>query len=685
MTNNKHPRDEEEERNNNSRRTASSSTPSKEQAIAYEVIPSIQARAHINSMAQYRSMYEASIKDSDTFWADAARTHLEWFRDFDTPSVGNLTDGDVAWFLNGKLNVSTNCIDRHVRTQGDKVAIIWEADEPGQGKKITYSQLLQETCRVANVMKAQGIKKGDTVAIYMPMVPELAYTMLACARMGAVHSIVFAGFSADALRDRIRDAASQWVFTCDEGVRGGRTLLLKQTVDAAIAPLTCVLKVFVFQRTGSSRVVYHPTRDIEMTRAMASVRPYCPAQVMDSEDELFILYTSGSTGSPKGVVHTTAGYLLYAAMTTKYVFDVQDHDVFACVADCGWITGHSYIIYGPLACGATTLMFESTPMYPNAGRYWDVVQTHRVTQFYTAPTAIRALMACSPTYLDNVDRSSLRILGTVGEPINPEAWKWYYHQVGGGKCAIVDTYWQTETGGHIGTGLPGATPMKPGSCSFPFFGISFALMDNAGKECLGNDVEGRLCVTKPWPGMARTVYNDHARYCAVYLAPHPGYYFTGDGAYRDLDGYYYITGRMDDVLCTSGHRIGTAEIESALVAHAVVAEAAVIGFPHSIKGEGICCFVVLVHGIPLIDQGETMVAELKRQVRLIIGAFATPDVMIVTTGLPKTRSGKIMRRVLRKIAAGEADALGDISTMADPEVVQTLISHASTAMAGKKY
>ena len=648
----------------------------------YPVLENVAKGAYIQGMDAYRAEYEESMKQNATYWAGKAREHISWFRDFDTPMIGGFEHGDVAWFLNGQLNVSTNCIDRHVEKNGDKVAIIWESDEPNESQHITYNQLLRETCRVANAMKAAGVQKGDTVAIYMPMIPELAYVMLACTRIGAPHSIVFAGFSSQALRDRIIDAKSKWVFTTDEGKRGGRTLPLKKTVDSAIKGLDCVEKVFVFQRTNNPAVKMNPEIDIDMTVELAKQRPYCVAEKMDSEDTLFILYTSGSTGSPKGVAHSTAGYLLYTMMTSKYVFDIRPDDIYACVADCGWITGHSYIVYGPLANGATTVMFESTPMYPDCGRYWDVVQRHRITQFYTAPTAIRALMAHGDESVKKYDRGTLRILGTVGEPINPEAWKWYYDVVGEQKCMIVDTYWQTETGGHMGTGLPGVTLMKPGSCSLPFFGIEFALVDDQGKELIGNSVEGRLCVKRPWPGMARTVYGDHNRYLNVYMKPYPGYYFTGDGCRRDEDGYYWITGRVDDVLTTSGHRIGTAEIESALVAHPVVAEAAVIGFPHKVKGEGICCCVVLVNGI---DPSENITTELRQQVRKVIGAFATPDAMVCTPGLPKTRSGKIMRRILRKIAAGEESQLGDVSTLADPSVIDSLITNVKAAMHGKDF
>ncbi|ETO81702.1 acetate-CoA ligase [Phytophthora nicotianae P1976] len=648
----------------------------------YPVPDGFSKTAHVQSMEQYEAMYKRSLEDPESFWGELGRENLDWFREFDQAVVGTVNKGDTAWFLNGETNVSVNCIDRHVKKHPNKTAIIWEADEIGQGREISYTELLEETCRIANAMKHAGVRRGDTVAIYMPMIPEVAFVMLACTRIGAVHSVVFAGFSADALRDRIVDAQTQWVFTSDEGKRGGRTLPLKQIVDHAVNGLDFVRKVFVFKRTHNPEVKMNPKIDVDMDQELLRHRPYCPAEFMNSEDLMFILYTSGSTGTPKGIAHTTAGYLLYAMMTAKYTFDLHDDDIFACVADAGWITGHSYIIYGPLANGVTTLMFESTPMYPDHGRYWDLIQRYKVTKFYTAPTAIRALMARGNDKIKEYDLSSLKILGSVGEPINPEAWKWYYEVVGNRQCYIADTYWQTETGGHIGVGLPGATPMKPGSCTKPFFGIDFVVTDENGNEIKGNDIEGQLCIRKPWPGMARTVYGDHNRYLKVYMSSHKGLYFTGDGCRRDKDGYYFITGRIDDVLCTSGHRIGTAEIESALVAHNVVAEAAVIGIPHRIKGEGICCFVMLVDGV---NGSNDVEKELVQQVRAQIGAFATPDLIVLVPGLPKTRSGKIMRRVLRKISHGEEDSLGDVSTLADPSVVPTLITNTKASLAGKTF
>jgi acetyl-CoA synthetase len=519
-----------------------------EDAQTFPIIDAVAKNAHVKGMAAYEALYKQSIEDPDTFWAKAARENLSWFHDFDQTLSGSLAKGDIAWFTNGKLNVSHNCIDRHIPTRGDKTAIIWEADEPGHSKHITYKELLQETCRVANAMKAQGVKKGDTVAVYMPMIPELVYVMLACTRIGAIHSVVFAGFSSDSLRDRIVDAKSKWVFTSDEGKRGGRTLPLKEIVDHAVHGLEFVRRVFVFKRTNNQFVTYNKHLDIDMSAELSKHRPYCAPEWMDSEDLLFVLYTSGSTGTPKGVAHTTAGYLLYTMLTTKYTFDLHDDDIHACVADCGWITGHSYIVYGPLANGTTTVMFESTPVYPDPGRYWELVQRHKITTFYTAPTAIRALMAHGDEYVKKYDRSTLRILGSVGEPINPEAWRWYYNVVGEGKCYVTDTYWQTETGGHVGVGLSGVTPMKPGSCTKPFFGIDFVLTDDKGTIYESVEAEGELCIRRPWPGMARTVFGDHNRYLAVYMASHKGLYFTGDGAKRDKDGYLFITGRIDGTL-----------------------------------------------------------------------------------------------------------------------------------------
>ncbi|CAM9250579.1 unnamed protein product [Ectocarpus fasciculatus] len=631
-----------------------------------------------DGMKTYEAMHKQSLEEPDTFWGDAARSTLKWFREFDRVSQGGFDTGDVAWFTGGQLNACYNCIDQHLPQRAKQVAILHEGDEPGVVTKITYEELLRQVCRMANAMKELGVKKGDFVTLYMPMVPEAAVAMLACARLGAPHSVVFAGFSAEALRDRIVDANSKWVFTTDEGRRGGKTLHLKSIVDKAVEDADCVEKVLVITATGAK--VPMGERDVQMSEMLPRMRPYCPCETMDSEDLLFILYTSGSTGRPKGVAHTTAGYLLYTGMTTKHAFGLEEGDVFACVADVGWITGHSYIVYGPLVNGATTLMFESTPMYPNHGRYWDVVQRHKVTQFYTAPTAIRALMSCGPEIISDYDLSSLRVLGSVGEPINPEAWRWYNEHVGKGKCHIVDTFWQTETGGHVMLPLANVTPTKPGSCSFPFFGIEPAVLNaQTGEEVTGNDVEGVLAFKRPWPSLARTVYGDHKRYMDVYLNPYKGYYFTGDGCHRDSDGFYWITGRVDDVLNVSGHRIGTAEVESALVLHPAVSEAAVVGFPDPIKGQAICCYVTFVSGY---TESPELLKELVKQVATHIGPFARPGMIVGTPGLPKTRSGKIMRRILRKIAEGEADKLGDTSTLADPSIVEGLVEKAN-ALLGK--
>lgn len=639
--------------------------------------PQSLSSTHMRSFEEYKRMHAESITNPESFWGAMARKHLSWFRDFTEVSGGSFESGDVRWFADGQLNACYNCVDRHVASgKGDSIAIIYEGDEPGDVMKFTYKQVLQEVCRIANVLTYHGVRKGDTVAVYMPMIPSVAFAILACARIGAIHSVVFAGFSSDSLRDRILDARSKWVLTADEGRRGGRTIPLKLTTDAAVAQCPCVEKVFVFQRTNAN-VPYGP-QDVRMDVELPKARPYCPAVTMDAEDTLFLLYTSGSTGKPKGVAHSTAGYLLYTALTSLYVFDLQPGDVYACVADVGWITGHSYILYGPLCNGATTLMFESTPLYPSPSRYWDVVERHKVTQFYTAPTAIRALMRYGEEPVQRYDRSSLRILGSVGEPINPEAWRWYHQVVGNSKCVVVDTYWQTETGGHIITPLPGAIPTKPGSATLPFFGIQIALKNFDGNVVEGNCKSGVVCVTQPWPSMARTIYGDHDRYLATYMRPFEHCYFTGDGAYRDKDGYLWITGRVDDVLNVAGHRLGSSELESCLVEHQSVSEAAVIGFPHETKGEGICCYVTLKEGVA---ESDDMVTQLRSQVRSKIGPFATPDYIVLTPGLPKTRSGKIMRRVLRKIISQQTDQLGDITTLADPSVVHDLISRVNAVLA----
>jgi|EP00945_MAST-04E_sp_MAST-4E-sp1_P005096 acetyl-CoA synthetase len=655
------------------------------ETATYAVNERVARGAHVRGMDGYQAMYDRSINENSEFWGEQARKNLTWFRDFTDVRQGGFENGDVAWFTGGKLNVSYNCIDRHIKTKGDQVAIIWEGDEPGNVKKFTYKEVLRNVCQIAEVFKKQGVRKGDCVTLYMPMIPECAFVMLALTRLGAPHSVVFAGFSAEALRDRIVDGNSKFLVTADEGVRGGRKIPLKKTADAAVASIpdsaggpALVQTCFLFQRTGAD-VNFVAGRDLWMNRSaedpVANARPFIPCEEMDSEDTLFYLYTSGSTGKPKGIAHSTAGYLLYAQMTQKYVFDYREGDVYACVADCGWITGHTYIVYAPLANGGTTLMFESTPLYPNASRYWDMVERHQITQFYTAPTAIRALMTYGDDPVKKHDLSSLRVLGTVGEPINPAAWVWYYNVVGGGQCQIVDTWWQTETGGNMLTPLPGCTPTKPGSATLPFFGVDPLLVDaNSGEEIpwkQGEKSEGVLCIRRPWPGMARTVFGNHERYLNVYMRPYKGYYFTGDGCVKDEDGFFWITGRVDDVMNVSGHRIGTAEIESAIVTNDSAAEAAVVGIPHAIKGEGIFCYVIVNQGVTVDD---ALLKDLKMSVRSGIGPFAQPDKIVIVPGLPKTRSGKIMRRILRKVAAGEEDQLGDVSTLADPSVVPKIIA-----------
>jgi acetyl-CoA synthetase len=629
----------------------------------------VRQGALIPDMATYRRMYDESLNDSDHFWGRMALEHLTWSHPFREVSDNDWKQGLVSWFLGGKLNVCENCVDRHVKTRGDQVAILWEGDEPGHNRSITYRELQREVCRMANVLRHHNLRKGDRVAIYMPMIPEAAYAMLACARLGLVHSVIFAGFSAESVRDRILDAKCKAVITADEGLRARKVIPLKRTVDEAVMACPSVKHVFVVKRTGGKIPFYAP-RDVWIDELMAGERPYCPIEHMDSEDTLFLLYTSGSTGKPKGIAHTTAGYLLGAAMTVKYVFDLREGDIYACMADIGWVTGHSYVVYGPLCNGATTVMFESIPTYPDAGRYWDVVQRLKITQFYTAPTAIRAIMREGDQWPAKYDKSSLRVLGSVGEPINPEAWRWYHEVVGEKRCQIVDTFWQTETGSIMITPLPAAIPTKPGSATLPFFGVEPIILDEKGVELPGNSVSGVLCFKRAWPSMARTIQNDHQRFVDTYLKPFPGYYFTGDGCRRDEDGYYWITGRVDDVINVSGHRMGTAEVESALVSHPGCAEAAVCGYPHEIKGQGIFAYVLLKEGY---KETPELIGELRNEVRHHIGPIATPDVILIAPGLPKTRSGKIMRRILRKIAADETDNLGDTSTLADPGVVQLLI------------
>lgn len=638
-------------------------------------------KAHIGNGALldkegYEAMYQASVQDPDAFWGEQGKI-LDWMTPYTRVKNTSYDPGHVSikWYEDGLLNVSANCLDRHLSERGDKVAIIWEGDNPAEDRKITYRELHAEVCKFANVLKAQGVKRGHMVCLYMPMVPEAAIAMLACTRIGAVHSIVFGGFSPEALSGRIIDSGASVVITADEGLRGGRPIPLKKNVDEALThPDTKVSKVIVLKRTGGN-VAWHEHRDIWWHDAVNAASPDCPPEAMGAEDPLFVLYTSGSTGKPKGVLHTTGGYLVYAALTFKYVFDYHEEDIYWCTADVGWVTGHSYLVYGPLANGATTVMFEGVPNYPATNRMSQVVDKHQVTILYTAPTAIRALMAKGKEAVEGTSRTSLRIMGSVGEPINPEAWEWYYRTIGDERSPIVDTWWQTETGGILITPLPGVTALKPGSATRPFFGVQPALVDNLG-EPLEGATEGNLVITDSWPGQMRTVFGDHERFEQTYFSTFPGRYFTGDGARRDEDGYYWITGRVDDVLNVSGHRMGTAEIESALVAHPKIAEAAVVGVPHEIKGQGIYAYVTLIAGE---EPSRELHKEVKEWVRKEIGAIATPDVIHWAEGLPKTRSGKIMRRILRKIATGETDSLGDISTLADPGVVDKLIREKSEA------
>jgi len=621
--------------------------------------------------ANYNAMYEASINDPDAFWGEHGK-RLDWIKPY--TKVKNTSfdyhNVSIKWFEDGELNVCANCVDRHLG-QGEKVAIIWESDDPAVARKITYRELYEQVSKFANVLQGQGVKKGDRVILYLPMIPEAAYAMLACARIGAIHSVVFAGFSPDALADRINGSDAKLVVTADEAPRGGRNTPLKTNADKALEKCKPEVKLLVVRRTGGD-IPWNPDRNVWLHDEMSRVSDHCEPVAMNAEDPLFILYTSGSTGMPKGVVHCSGGYLVYASMTHEYIFDVKPGDVYWCTADVGWVTGHSYIVYGPLANGATTVMFEGVPTYPDAGRFWEVCAKHKVTQFYTAPTAIRALMAKGPEFVAKHDLSSLRLLGSVGEPINPEAWNWYNEHVGKSRCPIVDTWWQTETGGILISPLPGAIATKPGSATKPFFGVRPVVLDEKGEEIAATKCEGVLAIADSWPGQMRTVFGDHDRFVSTYFEMFKGYYFSGDGCRRDEDGYYWITGRVDDVINVSGHRMGTAEVESALVAHPKVAEAAVVGYPHDIKGQGIYCYVTLMEGEAYTDD---LKKELRTWVRSEIGPIAAPDVIQWAPGLPKTRSGKIMRRILRKIAENETGSLGDTSTLADPSVVDDLIAN----------
>ena len=643
-------------------------------SVSVSTSPSLAEPASIDG-ATYRAMYEASIRDPEAFWGKEAK-RIDWIKHFTKVKDTSFTYPDVSikWFEDGTLNICANCVDRHLKKRGDQVAIIWEPDDPNaDARHVTYRELYREVNVFANVLRLMGVKRGDRVTIYLPMIPEAAFAMLACARIGAIHSVVFGGFSPDSLAGRIADCKSKLVITADEGLRGGKKIKLKHNTDEALTKSLGDEKVIVIRRTGGSCAI-HAGRDFWYHELAAKVATDCPPEEMSAEDPLFILYTSGSTGMPKGVVHTSGGYLVFAAMTHQYVFDYHDGDIYWCTADVGWVTGHSYIVYGPLANGATTLMFEGVPNYPDPSRFWQVVDKHKVNTFYTAPTAIRALMGAGDDYVTCTSRTSLKLLGTVGEPINPEAWEWYHRVVGEGHCPIVDTWWQTESGGILITPLPGATKLKPGSATLPFFGVQPAIVDNDG-NVLEGEASGNLLILDAWPGIARTVYGDHKRFVDTYFSAYKGKYFTGDGCRRDADGYYWITGRVDDVINVAGHRMGTAEVESALVAHPKVSEAAVVGYPHDIKGQGIYCYVTLIAGEKGSDE---LRRELRDWVRKEIGPIASPDQIQFAPGLPKTRSGKIMRRILRKIAEADFSNLGDTSTLADPAVVDDLVNNRQT-------
>jgi acetyl-CoA synthetase len=643
-------------------------------SVSVSTSPSLAEPASIDG-ATYRAMYEASIRDPEAFWGKEAK-RIDWIKHFTKVKNTSFTYPDVSikWFEDGTLNICANCVDRHLKKRGDQVAIIWEPDDPNaDARHITYRELYREVNVFANVLRLMGVKRGDRVTIYLPMIPEAAFAMLACARIGAIHSVVFGGFSPDSLAGRIADCKSKLVITADEGLRGGKKIKLKHNTDEALTKSLGDEKVIVIRRTGGSCAI-HAGRDFWYHELAAKVAADCPPEEMSAEDPLFILYTSGSTGMPKGVVHTSGGYLVFAAMTHQYVFDYHDGDIYWCTADVGWVTGHSYIVYGPLANGATTLMFEGVPNYPDPSRFWQVVDKHKVNTFYTAPTAIRALMGAGDDYVTCTSRTSLKLLGTVGEPINPEAWEWYHRVVGDGHCPIVDTWWQTESGGILITPLPGATKLKPGSATLPFFGVQPAIVDNDG-NVLEGEASGNLLILDAWPGIARTVYGDHKRFVDTYFSAYKGKYFTGDGCRRDADGYYWITGRVDDVINVAGHRMGTAEVESALVSHPKVSEAAVVGYPHDIKGQGIYCYVTLIAGEKGSDE---LSRELRDWVRKEIGPIASPDQIQFAPGLPKTRSGKIMRRILRKIAEADFSNLGDTSTLADPAVVDDLVNNRQT-------